>query len=120
MPIKYNLFLTSCVLRRSHGQFCELVFLFSHRASHFLKLHTRLFAVPYAQSDLSSSVFSLMTIVLVQSLNKMHMKSFLHSKFRMMFHDQNTISLNFKSSHSRMFFRIDILKNLAMFTEKHL
>ena len=39
-----------------------------------------------------------MTIVLVQSLNKMHMKYVLHNKFRMMiFHDQKALSLNFKS-----------------------
>ena len=41
----------------SHGHLCELVFLFLHQGSHFLKRHTRLFVVPYGQSDLSSSVF---------------------------------------------------------------
>ena len=105
----------------SHGQPCKLVFLFSHRGPHFLKHHTRLFVESYGQSDLSSSIFSLITNVLVQSLNKMHMKYILHNKFRMViFHDQKPISLNFESSHSQMFFKIGILKNLAMFTGKHL
>ena len=36
------------------------------------------------------------------------------------FHDQKSLSLNFKSSRSQMFFKIDVLKNLAMFTGKHL
>ena len=62
-----------------------------------------------------------MANVLVQSQNKMHMKYILHNKFRMIiFHDQKVLSLNFKSSRSQMFFKIDILKNLAMFTGKHL
>ena len=39
-----------------HGQLRELVFLFSHRGSHFLKPCTRLFVEPYGQSDLSSSI----------------------------------------------------------------
>ena len=121
MFIKYNLFLTSCVFRRSHGQFRELVFLFSHRGSHFLKRHTRLFVVPSGNLIQAVLFFSLMTIVLVQSLNKMHMKYVLHNKFRMIiFHDQKALSLNFKSSRSQMFFKIDVLKNLAMFTGKHL
>ena len=105
----------------SHGQFHELVFLFSHWGSHFLKRHTRLFIEPFGQSDLSSSIFILITNVLVQSLNKMHMKYVLHNKFRMIiFHDQKALSLNFKSSCLQMFFKIDVLKNLAMFTGKHL
>ena len=116
MSVKYNLFLTSCNLCRSHGQLHELVFLLLHQGSHFWKCHNRLFIVPHRQSDLSYSVFSLMTIVLVQSLSKM-----LHNKFRMIiFHDQKAISLSFKSSYLRMFFKIDVLKNLAMFTGKHL
>ena len=41
----------------SHGQLRELVFLFSHRGSHFLKRHSRLFVEPSKQSDLSSSIF---------------------------------------------------------------
>ena len=93
----------------SHGQLRKLVFLFSHRGSHFLKRHTRLFVKPYRQSDLALLFFSLMTNVLVQSLNKMHMKYVLHNKFRMIiFHDQKALSLNFKSSHLRMFFKIDV------------
>ena len=44
-------------LSSSHGQLRELVFLFSHQGSHFLKRHTRLFVVPQGQSGLSSSVF---------------------------------------------------------------
>ena len=44
-----------------------------------------------------------MTIVLVQSLNKMHMKYILHKNFGMIIsHDQKSLSLNFKSSHSRI------------------
>ena len=43
----------------------------------------------------------------------------LHNKFRMIiFHDQKVLSLNFKSSLLQMFFKIDVLKNLAMFTER--
>ena len=62
-----------------------------------------------------------MTNVLMKSFNKMHMKYVLHNKFRMIiFHDQKALSLNFKSSRSQMFFKIDVLKNLAMFTGKHL
>ena len=41
----------------SHGQHRELVFLFSHWESYFLKRHTRLFVEPHPQSDLSSSIF---------------------------------------------------------------
>ena len=41
----------------SHGQLRELVVLFSHRGSHFLKRHSRLFAGPSGQSELSSSIF---------------------------------------------------------------
>ena len=41
----------------SHGQLRELVFLFSHRGSHFLKRHSRLFVEPSRQSDLYSSIF---------------------------------------------------------------
>ena len=44
----------------------------------------------------------------------MCMKYVLHNKFRMIiFQDQKALSLNFKS---RLFFKIDVLKNLAMFT----
>ena len=61
-----------------------------------------------------------MTNVLVQSL-KMHMKYVLYNKFRMIiFYDQEALTLNFKSSRLQMFFKIDVLKNLAMFTGKHL
>ena len=57
-----------------------------------------------------------MTNVLVQSL-KMHMKYVLYNKFRMIiFYDQEALTLNFKSSRLQMFFKIDVLKNLAMFT----
>ena len=111
-------------LRPSSSPHCllrELVFLFSHGGSHFLKRHTRLFVEPYRQSDLALLFFSLMTNVLVQSLNKMHMKYVLHNKFRMIiFHDQKALSLNFKNSCLQMFFKIDVLKNLAIFTGKHL
>ena len=37
----------------SHGWLHELVFLFSHRGSHFLKHHTRLSIEPHGQSDLT-------------------------------------------------------------------
>ena len=51
----------------------------------------------------------------------MQMKYVLHNKFRMIiFHDQKALSLNFKSTHLQMFLKIDVLKNLAMFTEKRL
>ena len=61
-----------------------------------------------------------MTNVLVQSL-KMHMKYVLYNKFRMIIlHDQEALTLNFKSNRLQMFFKIDVLKNLAMFTGKHL
>ena len=61
-----------------------------------------------------------MTTVLVQSLNKMHMKYVFHNKLRILFQNQKTLSLNFKSSHLQMFFKIGVLKNLAIFTGKHL
>ena len=91
------------------------------KLSFFLKHHTRLFAEPYWQSDLSSSIFftSLMTTVLVHLL----MKYVFHSKLRMIiFHDQKkkTLSLNFKSSLSQIFFKIDVLKKFAIFTGKHM
>ena len=47
------------------------------------------------------------------------MKHVFHNKFRMIFHDQKTLSLNFKSSRSQMFFKIGILKLFALFTRKH-
>ena len=63
----------------------------------------------------------------------MHVKYVLHNKFRIIiFHDQKTLSLNFvlfnfikkhfqsKRNRSQMFFKIDVLKNFAMFTGKHL
>ena len=56
-----------------------------------------------------------MTTVL-QSLNKSHMKYALHNKSRMIFHDQKTLSLNFKRSQSQMFCKIGVLKNIAIFT----
>ena len=72
-------------------------------------------------SVLSSSIFSLMTKLLVQSLNNMHIKYVFLNTFKMIkFHDQKTLSLNFKSSRSQMFFKIDVLKNFAIFTGKHL
>ena len=52
----------------------------------------------------------------MQSLNKMHIKQVLHDKFGMIFPDQKALSLNFKSNRSQMFLKIDVLKNLAMFT----
>ena len=49
------------------------------------------------------------------------MKYDLHNKFRMIiFYDQKVLSLNFKSSCLQMFFKIDILKNLEIFTGKQL
>ena len=51
----------------------------------------------------------------------MHMKYTFHNKFRMIiFHDQKTLLLNFKSNHSYMYFKIGVLKNFAIFTGKHL
>ena len=51
----------------------------------------------------------------------MHMKYVFHSKFRMIiFHDQKTFSLKFKSSCSQMFSKIGVLKNFAIFTGKYL
>ena len=77
----------------SHGQLHELVFLFLHRRS---QNHT---------GNLTKALlfFSLITVVLVQSFNKIHMKFTLDNKFRMIFHDQKSLSLNFKSSHLQMF-----------------
>ena len=67
------------------------------------------------------SVHKLFTELLVQSLNNMHMKYVFLNTFKMIkFHDQKTLSLNFKSSRSQMFFKIDVLKNFAIFTGKHL
>ena len=60
-----------------------------------------------------------MANVLVQSLDKIHMKYVL--QFRMIiFHDQKALSLNFKTSCSQIIFKIDVLKKLAMFTGKHM
>ena len=104
-----------CPSSSSHGQLRELVFVFSHRGSHFLNVTLDYSQNQYGQSDLSS------TNVLVQSLNKWLMKYDFHNKFKMIiFHDQKVLLLNFKSSRSQMFFKIDVLKNLAMFTEEHL
>ena len=51
----------------------------------------------------------------------MHMKYVFHNKFSMIiFHDQKTLSLDFKSSSSQMFFKIGVFKKFAIFTEKHL
>ena len=50
----------------------------------------------------------------------MHMEYVFHNKFGMIFHDQKTISLNFKSNRSQMFFKIGVLKNFAIFTGKRL
>ena len=61
-----------------------------------------------------------MTSVLVQSLNKRHMKYVFCNKFRMIFHDQKTLSLNFKSNRLQTFFKISFLKHFAIFTRKHL
>ena len=59
-----------------------------------------------------------MTTVLVQSLDKMHMNYVFHNKFRMIiFLDQKTLLLNFKSSHSQMFLKIGLLKNVAIITK---
>ena len=60
---------------------------------------------------------SLLTTVLVQLLNKMHMKNVFHNEFRMIiFHDQKTLSLNFKSHRLHVFFKIAVLKNFSIFT----
>ena len=56
----------------------------------------------------------------MQSLNKMQMKYALHNKFIVIFHDQKSLSLNFRSSRLQMFFKIDVLQNLAMFAGKHM
>ena len=41
------------------------------------------------------------------------MKHVLYNKFRMIiFHDQEALTVNFKSSHLQMFFKIDVLKNV--------
>ena len=61
-----------------------------------------------------------MTTVLVQSLNKRHMKYVFHNKFRKIFHDQKTLSLNFKSNLSQIFFEISVLNYFAIFTRKRL
>ena len=64
----------------SHGQLRELVF-FSHtEALIFFKCHTRLFAEPVISALLFAS---LVTTVLVQLLNKMHLKYIFHDRFRM-------------------------------------
>ena len=60
-----------------------------------------------------------MITVLVQSLNKRHMKYVFH-KFRIIFQDQKTLSLIFKSSRSQMIFKIGVLKHYAIFTRKYL
>ena len=50
----------------------------------------------------------------VRSLNnKRYMKYVFHNKFRMIFHDQKTLLLNFKSNHSLFFFNISNLKHFA-------
>ena len=51
----------------------------------------------------------------------MHMKYDFYSKFRMIiFHDQKTLLVSFKSSRLQMFFKIGVLKNFTMFKGKHL
>ena len=59
---------------------------------------------------------SLLTTVLVQLLNKMHMKNVFHNEFRMIiFHDQKTLSLDLKSRRLHVFFKIAVLKNFSIF-----
>ena len=49
----------------------------------------------------------------------MHLKYIFHNNFRMiLFHDQETLSLNFESSCLQMFFKIIVLKMFAIFTGK--
>ena len=110
-----------CPSSSSHGQFRELVFFSRTEPLIFLKRHTRLFA----ELEIWALLFvSLMTTVLVQSLNKMQMKYVFHNKFSQYdnayFMNQKTLSLNFKSSRSQMFFKIGVLKNFTIFPRKHL
>ena len=58
--------------------------------------------------------------MLVPSLGKMHMKYVFHNKLKMIiFHDQETLSLNFKSSRSQIFLKIGVLRSFPIFTRKH-
>ena len=75
-----------------HGQLRELVFLFSHRGSNFLTRNTRLFVERTVWALL---FFCLMTSVLVQSLNKMHIKYVFHNKFRMIMPISRSIKKHF-------------------------
>ena len=86
------------------------------RLSFFLKRQTRL---NHRTDNLIEALllFSLVTTVLVQ----MRKKYLFHNKFRMIiFHDQKTLSLNFKISCSQMFFNIGVRKNFKIFTGKQL
>ena len=109
-----------CPSSCSHDQHRELVFLFSHRGSHFLKSQTRLFVEPYGQSDLSSSIFqSNDKCFLAPSLNKVRMKYVLHNKFRMIiFHDIKALPLIFKSSRLWLFICCKTKLKKTFFFEK--
>ena len=67
-------------LSSSHGQLCELLFFPRTEALIFLERHTRLFVEPAIQALL---FVGLMTTMLLQSLNEMHLKYVFHNKFRM-------------------------------------
>ena len=67
-------------LSSSHGQLRELVFFPRTEALIFLERHTRLFVEPAIWALL---FVGLMTTMLLQSLNKMHLKYIFHNKFRM-------------------------------------
>ena len=101
----------------SNGQLRELVFFSRNEALIFLKRHTRLFGQPVIGALL---FVSLMATLLVQSLNKKHMKCFSYKvqNDNAYFMNQKTLPLNFKSSRS--FFKIGVLKIFAIFAGKHL
>ena len=84
-----------------------------HTRSTFSSIHCQ---ITWKSQDL----VSLMTTVLVQPPDKKHMKYVFHNKFRMIFHDQKTLSLNLKNSRLQMFFKIDVLNHFAIFTRKYL
>ena len=67
-------------LSNSHGQLCELVFFPRTEALNFLEHHTRLSSEPAIWALL---FVGLMTTMLLQSLNEMHLKYIFHNKFRM-------------------------------------
>ena len=121
MFINYSLFLITCILHPTHmASFVNYSFFSRTEALIFLKRHIRLFVKP---AIWALSFFTLMTTVLLQLLNKMHMKYVFHNRFSMIVPikiNQKALSLNFKSSRSQMFFKIGVLNNFAIFAGKHL